>query len=96
MFLVSIFTIVLLLTRPCELYAKESGFQFRHFSTDQGLSLATVQTQLYDSQGYLWIGTSDGLNRYDGYQFRKFRHDPDNKKSISNSNVLSLFEELCF
>jgi ligand-binding sensor domain-containing protein len=35
-----------------------------------------------DSKGYLWIGTHDGLNRYDGYEFKKFRHDPANKNSL--------------
>ena len=48
---------------------------------------------LQDSKGFLWIGTADGLNRYDGYQFKIFRNIPSELNSISNSQVLSILED---
>lgn len=70
-----------------------SSYSFSHYNTAQGLSQATVQALFYDKQGYLWIGTSEGLNRYDGYQFKSYRHDATNANSISNSNILTIFED---
>ena len=46
---------------------------FEKFSTEQGLSQNSIVRVLQDSRGFLWICTFDGLNRYDGYQFKIFR-----------------------
>jgi ligand-binding sensor domain-containing protein len=46
---------------------KETRVEFEHLSLKDGLSQSTVFSILQDTQGYLWLGTSDGLNRYDGY-----------------------------
>jgi signal transduction histidine kinase/ligand-binding sensor domain-containing protein len=52
-----------------------------------------VRCCLQDHLGYLWVGTDDGLNRYDGYRFTTFTHDPKVEGSISHSSVLSLYED---
>ncbi|WP_077341550.1 response regulator [Pseudocolwellia agarivorans] len=70
-----------------------SNKQFSHFSLEDGLSQATAQTMLYDSQGFLWVGTTDGLNKYDGYQFKVYRHNPDDNKSISSNDLISSLED---
>ncbi|MFT5758405.1 MAG: signal transduction histidine kinase/ligand-binding sensor domain-containing protein [Alteromonadaceae bacterium] len=88
----SLIFVVFLITSGTSV-AGDTNLKFKHFSTVQGLSQATVQSSFQDSTGYLWIATVDGVNHYDGYQFKIYRHDPDNKKSISNSNVLSIFED---
>jgi len=49
---------------------------FAHISVDQGLSQSSVLSILQDSKGLLWFGTEDGLNKYDGYNFTIFKHDP--------------------
>ena len=46
-----------------------------------------------DSQGYLWFGTQDGLNRYDGYHFTIFRPDPDDPSSLNDRIINSIVED---
>ncbi|MEJ7827932.1 MAG: two-component regulator propeller domain-containing protein [Segetibacter sp.] len=48
---------------------------------------------MQDSRGFMWIGTRDGLNRYDGYNFKVFTNDPDNPNSLSNNNVRDVIED---
>ena len=67
--------------------------RFERFSLSDGLSQNSVLAMLQDRKGYLWFGTQDGLNRYDGYGFTVFKHDPDNADSLSNNGVISLLED---
>jgi ligand-binding sensor domain-containing protein len=66
---------------------------FRRISTDDGLSQSVVLCMLQDRRGFMWFGTEDGLNRYDGYSFVTYRHNPHDKNSLSNSYVWSLHED---
>ena len=66
---------------------------FENISTEQGLSQSTVTAILQDRQGFMWFGTEGGLNKYDGYQFSIFKHDPDNPQSLSANGISSLFED---
>ena len=59
----------------------------------KGLSNSSVNTIFQDSENLLWIGTWDGLNRYDGTNFKIFRPEPDNEKSISNQVILKIDED---
>ncbi|WP_199609868.1 ligand-binding sensor domain-containing protein [Flocculibacter collagenilyticus] len=63
----------------------------KSFSSYEGLSDTTVFSMVQDKQGFLWFGTVDGLNRYDGTQFKVFRHDSANPSSISSSLAGNLF-----
>ena len=67
--------------------------RFEHFSTSDGLSQSSVQCVLQDSTGFLWLGTQEGLNRFDGYDFLHFRNRPDDPSSLSNNWILSLLED---
>lgn len=61
---------------------------FTHFTTDEGLSDNNVQCVLRDQQGYLWVGTAKGLNRFDGYHFKIYLPNSRYKQhSISNENI---------
>ena len=51
--------------------------KFDHITVDQGLSQNSVMAIIQDSRGFMWFGTQEGLNRYDGYHFKIFEHDPD-------------------
>ena len=64
--------------------------RFSHYGLEEGLSQSTVQAFLQDQEGFPWIGTQDGLNRFDGYSFLVFRPDPHNPNSISSGEIFSL------
>jgi ligand-binding sensor domain-containing protein/serine phosphatase RsbU (regulator of sigma subunit) len=65
---------------------------YRLFSVLDGLSQSTVKAILQDSRGYLWIGTEDGLNRYDGYEFIGYSHQPNDSNSLSNNYINAICE----
>lgn len=69
-----------------------SEFLVRQIRLEEGLSQSTILSIIQDRKGFLWIGTANGLNRYDGYSFKIFSHDPMDSNSISDNGILSLFE----
>ena len=73
--------------------APGSIIQFEHLTIEDGLSQNAGLAIFQDSQGFLWIGSQDGLNRYDGYTFKVFKHDPDDPNSISHNSILSITED---
>ena len=68
-------------------------FYFRHYTNKEGLSHNTVYCAWQDRQGFMWFGTDDGLNRFDGYHFRTYRHNSNDSASLSNDRIVSLFED---
>jgi ligand-binding sensor domain-containing protein len=82
---------VILLLRPQFLNAQE--IEFKHLSIENGLSQTDVNCVLQDQRGFMWFGTQDGLNMYDGYTFSIFRHDPADSNSIADNYISSLFED---
>ncbi len=70
-----------------------AALHFEHLSIEQGLSQSTVSVILQDGFGFMWFGTDDGLNRYDGYQFQVYRHDPDDPASLSQGGIREIFED---
>jgi len=73
--------------------AKGQNLKFERISVKHGLSHSTVNCILQDSKGFMWFGTDDGLNKYDGYSFTVYRHNPDDPHSLSHNRVWSLFED---
>jgi signal transduction histidine kinase/ligand-binding sensor domain-containing protein len=67
--------------------------RFRMPSNPQNLSHVRVESIVQDTQGFMWFGTWNGLNRYDGYKFKVFKHEPGNPKSLSGVYVYSLFKD---
>jgi ligand-binding sensor domain-containing protein/signal transduction histidine kinase/DNA-binding response OmpR family regulator len=66
---------------------------FSHLGTGNGLSGSSVNCILKDRYGFLWFGTSDGLNKYDGYAFKVFRNKRGNSKTIPDNHINCLFED---
>jgi len=67
--------------------------RFDTIGIEQGLSQSSVRVVFQDSRGFLWFGTEDGLNRYDGYNFKVFKRDPSNPKSISDGWITAITED---
>lgn len=74
-------------------YPQQKQIKFDHIGNKQGLSQSNVLCILQDSRGFMWFGTRDGLNRYDGYKFTVFKNEPNNKNSISNNFITDILED---
>lgn len=69
------------------------SFNFKNITIEDGLSQSTVETIYQDGKGYIWIGTNDGLNRYNGYEFKYYKHDKYNENSITNNYIVDIIED---
>ncbi|RBQ09964.1 ligand-binding sensor domain-containing protein [Pedobacter miscanthi] len=65
-------------------------YYFRHYQVENGLSNNTAFCSVQDGNGFMWFGTKDGLNRFDGYSFKTYRHDPDKAGSLGNDLIYAL------
>ncbi len=66
---------------------------FKSYTLDQGLSNNTVFSIEQDYQGFIWFGTHEGLNRFDGYEFKNYFHDADDSLSLPGNTVNSVFQD---
>lgn len=69
-------------------------FRFEHMGSEDGLSQNTAFSILFDSKGFMWIGTMNGLNRYDGFEFKIYRSSTENGNNFTNNRVIKLWEDL--
>jgi ligand-binding sensor domain-containing protein/nitrate/nitrite-specific signal transduction histidine kinase len=69
------------------------SIRFDRITIAEGLSLSKVDAILQDRQGFLWVGTQSGLNKYDGYQFTVYRNDPADPGSLSHDRIYALYED---
>lgn len=74
--------------------AQQSALKFKRLSVKEGLSQSTVFAITQTRNGLMWFGTrTGGLNRYDGYSFKAFKHDPENPCSISGNEITAIYED---
>lgn len=73
-----------------ELSAESDTLLFDHITLEDGLSQSTTNSIVQDRQGYIWFGTSNGLNRYDGYEITVFKHVPSDANSLSDNIIRAL------
>ena len=73
--------------------AQNESLHFEHIGFEEGLSNENVTAILQDSKGYIWFGTMDGLNKYDGYSFTKYRFDPFDSNSLSQNFIYTILED---
>ncbi|WP_348698976.1 two-component regulator propeller domain-containing protein [Duganella fentianensis] len=69
------------------------SLRFEHLGVEQGLTQETVTAILQDKQGYLWLGTQAGLNRYDGYRITAFKNTPNDSASLQDNYIQALYED---
>ncbi len=69
------------------------NFPFGHITVEDGLSNSSVNCLLQDHFGFLWFGTDDGLNRYDGYDIKVYRNNPDDSTSLSENIIWAIYED---
>lgn len=67
--------------------------RFSRLSREDGLSNSSVSSIVQDSRGFLWFGTKNGLNRYDGYDFIVYSNDPFNENSLSHNLIQTIFRD---
>src|SRR5258708_16285026 len=79
-------------------FSQKQHIRFEHLGTDQGLSQSNVVCILQDSRDFMWFGTRDGLNKYDGYKFTVYKNKADDKNSITNNYIHAIKEitNTCF
>jgi ligand-binding sensor domain-containing protein/serine phosphatase RsbU (regulator of sigma subunit) len=69
------------------------NLKFKRLSIDEGLSTVSVNSIFQDSQNFIWIGTQDGLNRYDGYHVKTYKTDQYSPSAISSNNINCFYED---
>ncbi|MGN6394960.1 MAG: two-component regulator propeller domain-containing protein [Mucilaginibacter sp.] len=86
-------TFFLLAVFPLAGFPQNASLKFEHFGTGNGLSQVNINCIIQDSRGFMWIGSRNGLNRYDGYKFITFRYDSKNEQTLSNNMITDLAED---
>ena len=89
-----ILTYITLLIHCISGYAEnENPFFFSHLGVEDGLSQVSILSIFQDSEGYIWFGTRNGANRYDGYEFKVYQNEVNNPASISDNYIRKISED---
>ena len=83
----------LLLMMPFFGSSQNTHLKFEHLQTDAGLSQSNVLCILQDSRGFIWFGTQDGLNKYDGYSITVYKKDSKKTGSLSHNYITDIIED---
>ncbi|MCC8154363.1 MAG: hypothetical protein LIP01_09180 [Tannerellaceae bacterium] len=73
--------------------SKAEEYSFRRYTNKNGLSHNTIPCSFQDSEGYMWIGTEEGLNRFDGYTFRVYKNHPLDIQTLPGNSIHSISED---
>lgn len=84
---------IFFLTLPLVLYPQSQDIKFEHISVEDGLSNNVIFCIMQDSKGFMWFGSRDGLNKFDGYKFTVYRHDPADSSSLSSNRIRDIHED---
>ncbi len=83
---------LLLFTNTSSILANDN-IRFKNIGIEEGISQSTVEKIFQDSKGYMWIATNDGLNRYNGYEFKVYKYGEDETKTLSSSSIIDIQED---
>ena len=72
-------------------FCQDNSFKFRRLTIEEGLSQSSVSSIAQDKEGFMWFATANGLNRYDGYEFKVYRNEIDNDSSLSNNRLEKIY-----
>lgn len=86
----SFYIVICLLTICVNLPAKGIGYHFIQYNSNKGLSQNTIYSIVKDDKGFMWFGTFDGLNRFDGYDFKKYYPKVDSENSLTSNDITYL------
>lgn len=81
------------ITTGIYLHSQSPDLQFQRYTVDDGLSQGSISCILQDRRGFIWCGTEQGLNRFDGYNFQVYLYHPDDPNSLSSDYILSIHED---
>lgn len=73
--------------------SNNGGINFKRITIEDGLSQTTVEYIYQDSDGYMWFGTDDGLNKYDGINFEVYKYKGEDENSISGNIIVAIIED---
>src|SRR5882757_4602596 len=76
-----------------QVYAQQPAIRFRHITYKDGLRQSPIATILQDKSGYIWIGSWNGLSRYDGTNFKNYRPSDSSATEISHNRINKLYED---
>ncbi len=85
--------VVFFFTFKTTAFCQNKTIKFEHIGVSEGISQINITCIFQDSRGFMWFGTRDGLNRYDGYNFIVYRNDPKNNNTISNNFIQNITED---
>ncbi len=89
--IISICLFILLVTFAAK--ARPSEYQIEQLKIENGLSNSTIFSMLQDKEGFMWFGTTNGLNKYDGYKFTVYTHNNSDSTSISDNIITAMLED---
>ena len=86
------YLLILFICIASRMHSQDEYLPFENMDINEGLSHSYVRTILQDQFGFLWFGTQNGLNRYDGYHFKVYKSSPHDPHSISANQIADIFE----
>jgi ligand-binding sensor domain-containing protein len=85
--------IILLVFKSANVTAQENHYVFSHLDVNDGLSENRIKCIIKDRNGFIWFGTSTGLNRYDGYEFEIYLRSNSDSTSVSDNEINAITED---
>jgi two-component system, sensor histidine kinase ChiS len=85
--------LIFLTINVLNVFSQKNQYIFNQVTIENGLSNNSITCIFKDSRGFIWIGTIDGLNRYDGYNFEVYKHNPSDLNSISDNFISTIIED---